>query len=212
MLELSAPTDSGVMISYVAACLSMPCWWMPRPVRTAMRHDFSWPTRARRARGCPTRVQTRSLRRWPCWPARGGGEQQQGVREVRLSPPAPARCRPAEGRCWLAGLHGDAGVRRNHLGRAHDLLRLDVAVDREEVRPRAQRHDNLLEGCVARALAQRVEGHLDLPRACSHRSGEERRRAPLGRAAPLLVRRLARLRRASLQSRGRGRCGSGWTR
>mmetsp|Transcript_27396 Transcript_27396/g.81852 ORF Transcript_27396/g.81852 Transcript_27396/m.81852 type:complete len:388 (-) Transcript_27396:8-1171(-) len=65
----------------------------------------------------------------------------------------------------LVGLHGDAGVCRNHLGRAHDLLRLDVAVDREEVRPRAQRHDNLLEGCVARALAQRVEGHLDLPRA-----------------------------------------------
>mmetsp|Transcript_24492 Transcript_24492/g.81392 ORF Transcript_24492/g.81392 Transcript_24492/m.81392 type:complete len:312 (-) Transcript_24492:680-1615(-) len=29
MFELSAPTDSGVMISYVAACLSMPCWWMP---------------------------------------------------------------------------------------------------------------------------------------------------------------------------------------
>ena len=54
----------------------------------------------------------------------------------------------------LVGLYGDAGVPRDHLARTHDLLRVDIAVHREVLRPSAQRHHHLLEGGVACALAQ----------------------------------------------------------
>ena len=32
----SAPTDSGVMISYVARCFSTPSWWMPASCEKAL--------------------------------------------------------------------------------------------------------------------------------------------------------------------------------
>ena len=64
----------------------------------------------------------------------------------------------------LVGLDLDAGVARDHLAGAHDLLRVDRAVHGEVLRPRAQRHHDLLQRGVARALAQRVEGNLHLHR------------------------------------------------
>lgn len=62
----------------------------------------------------------------------------------------------------LVGLHGDARVGGDHLGGAHDLAGVDVTVDGEVGGPRPERHHYLLEGGVARTLAQRVERHLHL--------------------------------------------------
>mmetsp|Transcript_17305 Transcript_17305/g.44762 ORF Transcript_17305/g.44762 Transcript_17305/m.44762 type:complete len:519 (-) Transcript_17305:21-1577(-) len=78
----------------------------------------------------------------------------------------------------LVRLHGDAGVQRHHLGRAHDLRRVDVDDEGVVCWTSAHGHHDLLERRVARALAQRVERHLDLPRARLDRRERVRGRQP----------------------------------
>mmetsp|Transcript_8326 Transcript_8326/g.17364 ORF Transcript_8326/g.17364 Transcript_8326/m.17364 type:complete len:345 (-) Transcript_8326:267-1301(-) len=69
----------------------------------------------------------------------------------------------------LVRLDGDARVHGHHLGGAHDLACVDVAVDWEVHRPGAQRHHHLLERSVAGPLAERVERHFDLASPHLHR-------------------------------------------
>ena len=69
----------------------------------------------------------------------------------------------------LVGLHRVAGDLAHQLGRGHDLPRVDAGVTAEHVRPHLDRHHDLLERGIARALAEPVDGALDLPRTGLHR-------------------------------------------
>ena len=143
----SIPTLSGVMISYVSACLSTPCWWIPTLVGEGVGAD----DRLVRLHGDP-RVR-RDLRS-----ARGTGGDEAGRRRI-----APGR-RIMRANCAANCANNCAPARR-----LHDHLGVDAAVDGEVLLPRAQRHHALLERRVPRALADAVERHLDLPRALLHR-------------------------------------------
>ena len=62
----------------------------------------------------------------------------------------------------------DAGHAGDQAAAVHDLLGVDAGFDAEEVGPRLQRHDDLLQRAVARPFAEAVDGALDLPRAGTH--------------------------------------------
>jgi hypothetical protein len=68
----------------------------------------------------------------------------------------------------LVGLHVEAGDGGQQLRRAQDALRLDAGGQSQRVVAGAQRHRHLLQRGVARALADAVDGALDLPHAGLH--------------------------------------------
>ena len=75
----------------------------------------------------------------------------------------------------LVGLHVDAGDGAHELARARELGRHDVGVGVELGLVHADGHDDLLERGVAGALAQAVDGALDLGGAVAHALEGERR-------------------------------------
>ena len=90
--------------------------------------------------------------------------QQAGLVDARLVGEGVA----ADDR--LVALHHVAGQVAHHAAGARDLLGLDDAgLGVEVVAARAQRHDDLFERGVAGALADAVDGALDLARAGAHR-------------------------------------------
>ena len=78
----------------------------------------------------------------------------------------------------LVRLDRDAGVRADQAAGADDLSGVDVRAHAELLRPRMQRHHDLFEGGVARAFADAVDRHLDLPRAVLDRRQRVRGRQP----------------------------------
>ena len=76
----------------------------------------------------------------------------------------------------LVGLHRVAGHVRDQPAGAGDLLGLDLRLGVEVVAARADRHDDLFERGVAGALADAVDGALDLGRAGAHRGERVGRR------------------------------------
>ncbi len=69
----------------------------------------------------------------------------------------------------LVRLHAHAGELRDEPADAVDLPRVDVRRQVEEVGPGLDRHHDLFERGVARALADTVDADLDLPRPGLHR-------------------------------------------
>src|ERR1041384_2622345 len=65
----------------------------------------------------------------------------------------------------LVRLHHEPRDLRHQARRRHDMGGIDLRVQVEEILPRPHRHDDFLERGVAGALAQAVDGALDLARA-----------------------------------------------
>ena len=78
----------------------------------------------------------------------------------------------------LVGLHRVAGEARDHAARARQLAAVDLRVEAVDVAARAQQHHDLLERAVAGALADPVDGALDLARAGQHAGVGVRDREP----------------------------------
>ena len=68
----------------------------------------------------------------------------------------------------LVGLHAVAGQAAHEAARAGDLARVDAGGQPDVGLPRVQQHHDLLQRRVARALAEAVDGALDLPRPGEH--------------------------------------------
>ena len=68
----------------------------------------------------------------------------------------------------LVVLHRERGRRRDELGGAREHRRLDAGPERQHVVAHLHRHHDLFERGVAGALADTVDGALDLPRARLH--------------------------------------------
>src|SRR5919198_3118655 len=72
----------------------------------------------------------------------------------------------------LVRLHDEAGDLRHEARGGHDLRRVEARLEVEEVGARAHGHDDLFERGIAGALAQTVDGALDLPGAADLHRGE----------------------------------------
>ena len=68
----------------------------------------------------------------------------------------------------LVRLDVHPGVIADHPAGLDDLARVDVGSQVVERRAGVQRHDHFFEAGIARALADAVDGHFDLPRAAEH--------------------------------------------
>ena len=78
----------------------------------------------------------------------------------------------------LIGLHGEAGVLADEAAGADDVRRVDVGGQVVGVAAGADCHDHLLQGGVTGALADAVDGALDLPCPGAHRGEAVRHREP----------------------------------
>ena len=78
----------------------------------------------------------------------------------------------------FVGRHRNAGDARKRAARAAYLLRVHAGLDAEDVGAGAQRHDYLLEGGVAGAFADAVDGAFDLRRPGAYRGDGVRDREP----------------------------------
>jgi hypothetical protein len=68
----------------------------------------------------------------------------------------------------LVVLHREGRGRRDDLGGAIQHRRLDAGLEREGIAARFQRHHDFFQRRIARALANAVDGALDLPRTAHH--------------------------------------------
>ena len=68
----------------------------------------------------------------------------------------------------LVRRHRVAGQAGDHTAGARQLARVDAGFQAMGVAPSPQQHHDLLERAVARALADAVDGALDLASACDH--------------------------------------------
>src|SRR5712692_8372432 len=72
----------------------------------------------------------------------------------------------------LVRLHHETGDLRHQARRRHDVRGIQPGFEIEEVPPGTHGHDYLLERRIAGALAEAVDGALDLARAADHHRGE----------------------------------------
>src|SRR5687768_15615804 len=72
----------------------------------------------------------------------------------------------------LVRLHHEAGDLRHQAGGRHDVGGVDPRIQPEKIIAGAHRHDDFLERGIAGALAQAVDGALDLARAADLHGGE----------------------------------------
>ena len=72
----------------------------------------------------------------------------------------------------LVGLHQETGGLADQARGRHDLARVDPDLEAEVVAPRLHGHDHLLERTIACALAQAVDGALDLTCAADLDAGQ----------------------------------------